>query len=253
LIGTSWNVIFTSINGNGNKDEFDIDQSTPRKRARSLMIRTDQTEIDRGYGIYEIKVYGCGQVIRGSFGTSTRRNAVQPLKSLSPLISSISPSQGSTAGGKIVTILGSFGAQTMNQLHVDFGGFPCMMLMLQDSNSSQQIITCKSSASGVINGGLKYVRVVSVISGASVLNKQFVFNYIDAWSARTTWGGSAPPVGCGGYSVDPDCQDSVVIPEGQVVLLDVSPPRLFLLLIQGTLIFDRKDIHLQVSTSLLFE
>jgi hypothetical protein len=31
----------------------------------------------------------------------------------------------------------------------------------------------------------------------------------------------------------------------QTILLDVSPPRLFLILIQGTLIFDRKNLHLQ--------
>jgi hypothetical protein len=31
----------------------------------------------------------------------------------------------------------------------------------------------------------------------------------------------------------------------QTILLDVSPPRLFLILIQGTLIFHRKDLHLQ--------
>jgi hypothetical protein len=38
----------------------------------------------------------------------------------------------------------------------------------------------------------------------------------------------------------------VVIPEGQTVLLDISPPRLYLLLIEGTLIFDRRDIELKV-------
>ncbi len=46
--------------------------------------------------------------------------------------------------------------------------------------------------------------------------------------------------------MDRDCTDTVVIPAGQTVLLDVSPPRLFLVLIEGTLIFDRRDIHLKV-------
>lgn len=70
--------------------------------------------------------------------------------------------------------------------------------------------------------------------------------YIDAWSARTTWGGGLPPVGCGDYAVDRECTDSVVIPEGQTVLLDISPPRFYLILVEGTLIFDRRDIELKV-------
>ena len=35
-----------------------------------------------------------------------------------------------------------------------------------------------------------------------------------------------------------------VIPEGQTVILDVSPPKLLVLLIQGTLVFDRKNLAL---------
>jgi hypothetical protein len=53
-------------------------------------------------------------------------------------------------------------------------------------------------------------------------------------------------VGCGNYAVDRTCTDTVVIPQGQTVLLDISPPRLYLILIEGTLIFDRRDIELKV-------
>ena len=72
--------------------------------------------------------------------------------------------------------------------------------------------------------------------------------YIDAWSSRSTWGGGYPPTGCGDYVLDRACTDTVVIPEGQTVLLDVSPPRLYLILIEGTLIFDRRDLLLQART-----
>ena len=34
--------------------------------------------------------------------------------------------------------------------------------------------------------------------------------------------------------------DSVVIPQGQTILLDVYLPRLYLILVRGMLIFDRK-------------
>lgn len=42
--------------------------------------------------------------------------------------------------------------------------------------------------------------------------------------------------------------ESVVIPPGQNILLDVSPPKLQLIILEGTLQFeDAKDIHLQAS------
>lgn len=54
------------------------------------------------------------------------------------------------------------------------------------------------------------------------------YEYVDLWSRHTTWGGNPPP-GPG---------DSVVIPAGTFVLLDISPPPLVAILIQGTLKFD---------------
>ena len=56
---------------------------------------------------------------------------------------------------------------------------------------------------------------------------------INLWSQPATWGGQVPQNG-----------DAVVIPAGQVVLLDVSPPPLHSLLIEGELIFDRRDLNL---------
>jgi len=48
------------------------------------------------------------------------------------------------------------------------------------------------------------------------------YEYVDLWSKRTTWGGDAPPVE----------NDSVVIPAGTTVMLDVSTPKLYMLLIE---------------------
>jgi hypothetical protein len=84
--------------------------------------------------------------------------------------------------------------------------------------------------------------------GSSLPSTNNTFWYIDTWSARTTWGGRAPPTGCGTWHDDKDCRDSVVIPSGQVVLLDVSLPRFYLILIHGTLIFeDATDLQLSAS------
>ena len=57
------------------------------------------------------------------------------------------------------------------------------------------------------------------------------FSYIDKWSDANTWGGEAPP----------RAGDSVYIPAGQTVLLDVSTPLLNSVIVEGTLIFEDKD------------
>jgi hypothetical protein len=246
--GPSWVKIYEMVNGDGDLDEFDVETEFPRRRVSSLRIQMMSNGPDTSnvaFEIIELLVFGCDQLNGGTSATKTKPKAVQLVRSLSPSISGLSPSRGSTAGGGLVNITGSFGTQLKSQLSVDFGGLPCSIRFIQSVDASAQTIGCTPTASGVLNGGLKYVRVVSALSGASVLSARFVY-YIDVWSARTTWGGMAPPTGCGDYVVDPSCDESVVIPAGQVVLLDVSPPRFYLILIQGTLIFDRKDLHLKV-------
>ena len=42
-----------------------------------------------------------------------------------------------------------------------------------------------------------------------------------------------------------------VIPADQTVLLDVSPPELLMLLIQGSLVFDRKNLALDATYMLI--
>jgi len=58
-----------------------------------------------------------------------------------------------------------------------------------------------------------------------------------AWSDPAGWPGGALP-GAG---------DSVAIPPGEVVLLDVSPPPLGGLAIDGALVFDRRDLELRAA------
>jgi cell migration-inducing and hyaluronan-binding protein len=53
------------------------------------------------------------------------------------------------------------------------------------------------------------------------------------WSSPATWGGSVPKAG-----------QNVEVPKGKAILLDVSPPALGTLTINGTLVFDNKDLNL---------
>jgi hypothetical protein len=63
------------------------------------------------------------------------------------------------------------------------------------------------------------------------------FRYLDRWSELTTWAFNEPPVE----------GDSVVVPEGQAILVDISPPRLFLGYVAGALVFDRRDLAFNAS------
>src|SRR5262245_32156548 len=56
----------------------------------------------------------------------------------------------------------------------------------------------------------------------------------DAWSDPATWPSNHVPV----------AGDEVVIPQGKQILLDVSPPELAGLTIDGTLVFDDRDLEL---------
>jgi hypothetical protein len=65
------------------------------------------------------------------------------------------------------------------------------------------------------------------------------YEFVDLWSRRSTWGGADPP----------SAGDSVVLPAGTNVVLDVSPPLLHTLVLEGSLRFDEdaaEELHLQV-------
>jgi hypothetical protein len=65
-----------------------------------------------------------------------------------------------------------------------------------------------------------------------------VFTYVDAWSDVKTWGGVRSPVE----------GESVSIPRGQSVLIDVQPPKLNLIVVEGTLIIgDSIDLELHAN------
>lgn len=118
----------------------------------------------------------------------------------------------------------------LSDVTVDVNGFPCVA----SSVSTTQIVCTTSPRSAIREPALS---VTFASLGATVRNATVRFRYLDRWSALSTWGGGPLP----------KSGDSVVIPYGQSVLLDVSPPRLYLLLVQGELIFDRRDLNLNAT------
>ena len=247
-----WTLAQVIKGGDGGTDEFDLVTEMKRILFLRICMFTPGTQSQQGFGIFEVTLFGCSQDPSGRITSISASFPFTAIKSLNPTIFSLQPTVGTTAGGTKVTLSGVFGVQEMSKLKVDIGGFDCSLISASLPQFGAQSLLCSTARVGVAYGGLKYVKVVSSDQGAGAASEASVFWYIDRWSAKTTWGGNLPPTGCGDYVVDQGCTESVVIPEGQVILMDVSPPRLFLLLIQGTLIFDRRDLQLQVLHNYFF-
>ena len=253
----AWTILKHEKEGDG--DMADVELSTPLLVGSGLQVRVEMHRRAHGrarYGIKDIELRGCR--LAGNLLTATSNATVggSPLftleEALTPTVASVHPSRGTTAGGSDVTIVGRFFTAEHKHLSVTFGSFPCLIQSVSSISADAQKIECVTSASGILHGGLKYVTVLVRSAGRSVrTTNNATFWYIDTWGSRTTWGGKQPPTGCGSFVDDRTCTDTVYIPEGQMVLLDQSLPRFYLLLIEGTLIFDRTDIELSASYILI--
>jgi hypothetical protein len=147
-----------------------------------------------------------------------------------PTVTLISPSNGSSLGGDLVTITGSNFPSSNTDVTVAFNGIPCAV-----QTSSATSITC-------ITGARPYAQIAPISvavnvgmngAGLAIYDPRSVhFRYLDRWSSPNTWRYQEPPV----------AGDTVVVPAGQMLLVDVSPPELFLVLIQGDVVFDNKDL-----------
>jgi len=202
------------------------------------------------YGIRDVAVRGCGQATSAALAADVASLFTARL-ALTPEVASVVPERGTTAGGSDVTVAGRFFSTDASKISVSLGPFACKVKSITSLSDDQQRIVCLSSASGILHGGRKFVTVSIDGHGTTLASETATFWYVDTWSARTTWGGSAPPTGCGSYAEDKLCTDTVHIPAGQVVLLDQSLPRFYLLLIEGSLIFERRDISLSANYILL--
>jgi hypothetical protein len=147
----------------------------------------------------------------------------------SPTITSVVPNRGSTAGGTSLTI----GGTNLVGITLTIDGVACAQSVAQQSTSTASLFFCTTAAHATL---LEAVRVKATLAGG--LGEAYTtstYQYIDLWSRWTTWGNTPPPVE----------GDSAVISEGQSVMIDYSPPRFFLIIVMGHLLFDNEvDINL---------
>ena len=144
-----------------------------------------------------------------------------------PLPFPCSPNNGSALGGDRITISGSHFGTSIADVSVVLNGMPCSVV---------SVIATQISCDTAPRSSIKPVSVVVTIGGAggggiALYDASTVyFRYIDRWSSLTTWQ----------YQEPPREGDTVVVPVGQSILVDVSPPLLNLVLIEGEMIFDNK-------------
>ncbi|CAM4636768.1 unnamed protein product [Leuciscus chuanchicus] len=176
----------------------------------------------------------CTVIVMNGGDTVNLTNSYTYRSSLTPVITSVSPRRGGTAGGTRLTITGTGFSSNVNDVTVTIAGSVCDV----QSASESQIICVTNSQR---RSQETQVRVQLGNRGIARMNNATFF-YIDVWSSPYTWGGLSPPE---------EGMFAVITP-GQTILLDTSTPVLKMLLIQGgRLIFDEADIELQAENILI--
>ena len=140
-----------------------------------------------------------------------------------PLITSIQPSNGSSLGGTALTISG-VGFGSPQGTSVAMQGYPCTVSSVTSTSivcTTTSRLVAGLSATGwqidVVTGAQGRALLVQQggVRGAPLLAPTLPsFRYLDRWSAKNTWAYDEPPL----------AGDTVIIPQGQYVLMDVSPP-----------------------------
>jgi hypothetical protein len=124
------------------------------------------------------------------------------------------------------------------EAEVLFGGQPGVDVTMTrgEEGSNSATVRCLSPAPLEGTPRLEPVTVEVRLSRSGLASGDVEFSFVDLWSASSTWGGGRPPFE----------GDSVVVPAGTTIMLDVSPPRLGALILEGALRFDPTvdDLHL---------
>jgi hypothetical protein len=196
----------------------------------SVLSITTETGDRAVFGVAEIRVRATARVLTSVAPASSFRQSV----AATPTVISVAPRQGSTAGGTRVRISGNFQGGQPSAVFIE--GIPCA-IFADDGSATATSVDCLTGYHGHTTGDRngRYVVDLRITGKGSAVPETAGaadFRYADFWSSPTTWGGDRPPT----------AGDLVHIPSGHVVVLDVSPPKLAVLVVEGTLEFDDSNI-----------
>ena len=168
-----------------------------------------------------------------------------------PTVTSIAPKRGSTAGGTLITLQvdGLPSGTGASDVTVTVVGLSCIVQTV--SGAAVSCLTSSYGKTSAANPGNGPVRLTLPAIGTAASTGNATYEYIDLWTRYTTWGGE--------YVVDWQGQrvrntipgletsgDSIWIQTGQRILLDCDI-KVYMLIVQGVLEFDRKDIRLDAN------
>ncbi|XP_061164553.1 fibrocystin-L-like [Saccostrea echinata] len=174
----------------------------------------------------------CDVVLTSSGEVRTLSSGYSYQQAKTATLTGLSPLRGGTGGGTPLTITGSgFGS---NEEQVVINGSSCSVTSWTDTQ-----IVCNTDQHTETG---KYKVSVTVPGNGLANPGGYEFFYVDIWSSTFTWENG----------ILPKKDELVVIKEGHTVLLDISPPVLDTLLIDGgNLVFDTADIELQAQRILI--
>ena len=173
-------------------------------------------------GIREVNITSCA--LAESTVTLTTQLAYRA--ALTPTVTSVSPSRGSTAGGTSISlsVSGLPSGLSTSDVTVSVVGLSCSVTAVAADE-----ITCLTSSYGVTstsNPGLGEVKLTLPAKGTAATTVNATYEYVDLWSRRTTWGGEGNTIP-GVETVG----DSIWIQKGQRILLDADI-KVYMLIIQ---------------------
>ena len=142
-----------------------------------------------------------------------------------PEVTGIAPEMGTTVGGTQITISGK-NFQSDSVVTIDD-------VVCANPQVTSTQITCTTGNRPTFREST--FEISSATAGLAA-TKGHKYLYIDRWSDPLVWGGETPPRE----------GDSIHVPKGQILLVDVSPPPLYTILVEGTLMFaDEKELELE--------
>jgi plastocyanin len=173
---------------------------------------------------------------------TAKKLAFKYSKDATGIIESISPKWGSSLGGTKVTINGKNLGTSIAAAKVTINSKSCLVQSVAGDGSSIVCITTARGPRKEMAARTLTVDNIAAGKGVAITMPGVEYSYLDRWSEVNTWLNDEPPIE----------GDSVVIPEDQMILMDVSPPRLFWLQVFGKLVFDRKDLNLDATYILIY-
>ena len=158
------------------------------------------------------------------------------------VVTKIEPKWGSSLGGQLVTITGTNLATNELFAHVTINDRDCVVKSVASNGKEIQCETTHRDGPGDILPPSIVVTNKASAQGRAISKPDTIYRDLDKWSQVNSWLNDEPPV----------TGDMVVIKAGQTILMDISPPQLNVLLVEGMLVFDRKDLNLDATYILVY-